>query len=215
MNELYSLNDLKFVGENKDSDLKVFTYANPKLILVEYLKSIFDNIKLKDKLIISTAFPTEAFFSSFRENSDNANLMFKYKRGINILLNNQSIQKYLGNVLKGDKYGYLENFNISVLSWSFDPIDRDILGDILVRTLFLAQETGYFLKRGITDFFVDSYNDQQDEKIIANHALFYRDIKVIGKRLIFANKPISKDNVPIIEDIVVKQYLLQLQIDLG
>jgi hypothetical protein len=214
MAESYSLNDLKFIGENKDSDLKVFTYANPKLIIVEYLKNIFSNIKLNDSIIISTSFPTENFFSAFRQNSDNANLMFKYKRGVNVLLNNQSLQKYLGNVLRGDKYGYLENFNISVLTWSFDPIDRDILGDLLVRVLFLAQETQYFLKRGLTDFYIDSYNDNQDEKLIINHALFYRDIKVVGKRLIFATKPAEGSNIPLIQDVITTEYMLQIDVEI-
>ncbi len=201
------LNDIQFLPINQNyitnTDLPIPSYANPKIIFAEYLQNIFKNIKLSSHIMISTAFPSETYFSAFRVNDGSNQLDYQYKRGINIALQNQSAKRFIGNVLRNDVYGFLEDFSLSFYVWSFDPLDRDVLGDFVLRILFEAQESFYLLKRGIPDFVIENYKDFQDEKLILNHPIFYREISASGKRLIFGKK-VNRDWHTTIEDIQSK-----------
>lgn len=225
MSEVY--NDISFLPIsqtlNTDTDIPLPSYANPKIIFVEYLKNLFGRLNLSTKIIISTAFPSEVYFTGLKKNissqientslTPDGGLDYAYKRGINILLKQQKISKYVGNILRNDVYGYLEEFTLSFYVWSFDPLDRDILGDFVVRVLYEAQESQYLLKRGIPDFYVSDYRDEQDEKVILNHPLFYRDITALGKRLIFGKKT-TQENIVFIEDVISNGYPVQIEIQL-
>lgn len=189
------LNDLRFlnIAQNylPNTDLPIPSYPNPKLILVEYLQNIFNQLNLKNKLSITTAFPSGTYFTTLRTaTGDNE---FLFKRGINISLENQGSRRFVGNVLKDNIYGFLEEFKASFFVWSFDPIDRDVLGDFILRLLLEAQESFYFIKRGIPDFIIEHYRDNQDDSIIANHPLFYREISASGKRFIFGKRVDRED----------------------
>lgn len=199
------LADIQFLpisqNQNTNSDLPINSYVNPKIIFTEYLQNIFKGIKLKSEIMISTAYPSEAYFSAFRINDGSNQLDFKYKRGINIGLENQKTRRFIGNVLRNEVYGFLEDFSASFYVWSFDPLDRDVLGDFVLRILFEAQESKYLLKKGIPDFNLESYKDYQDEKLILNHPIFYRQIFTNGKRFVFGKKIIREIQNVIIQDV--------------
>ncbi|ABJ91464.1 hypothetical protein TMA_069 [Thermus phage TMA] len=198
-------NDLEFlsIAQNyvPNSDLPIPSYPNPKLVFVDYFKNIFNQLNLRNPLSITTSFPSATYFTTLKNaNTDNE---FLFKRGINIALDNQGSKRFIGNVLKKDIYGFIEEFKVSFFIWSFDPIDRDVLGDFVLRLLLEAQESFYLLKRGIPDFVIERYNDSQDEKIIANHPLFYREVYASGKRLIFGKKiPREEAYFGIIRDVL-------------
>jgi len=189
-------NDLEFlnIAQNyvPNSDLPIPSYPNPKLVFVDYFKNIFNQLNLRNPLSITTAFPSATYFTTLQNaNGDNE---FLFKRGINVSLDSQGSRRFIGNVLKKDIYGFIEEFKISFFVWSFDPIDRDVLGDFVLRLLLEAQESFYLLKRGIPDFIIERYNDNQDDKIIANHPLFYREVYSSGRRLIFGKKIPREEN---------------------
>lgn len=198
-------NDLEFlnIAQNyvPNSDLPIPSYPNPKLVFVDYFKNIFNQLNLRNPLSITTAFPSATYFTTLQNaNGDNE---FLFKRGINVSLDSQGSRRFIGNVLKKDIYGFIEEFKISFFVWSFDPIDRDVLGDFVLRLLLEAQESFYLLKRGIPDFIIERYNDNQDDKIIANHPLFYREVYASGKRFIFGKKiPREEDHFGIIKDVL-------------
>ncbi len=178
------INDLKFLlraqgNNNVPGSLPDPSYTIPKIVLKEYLESIFKSFNLKNPVFISTAYPSESFFSQGQ--SQDGKITVKYNRGVSIVLKSSNIQRYIGSTIsqyqEEDIQAMLEKQSIDVVYWSVDPLDRDKGADLVKRLLLEGLYSKYFLVKGMFIFYIDSSRDEDEpEKIVTPTSMLYKHI---------------------------------------
>jgi hypothetical protein len=155
------------------------SYTIPKIVLKEYLESIFKSLNLKNPLFISTAYPSESFFSQGQ--TADGKISTTYNRGISIILKSSNIQRYIGSAIsqyqEEDIQVMLERQSIDVVYWSIDPLDRDKGADLVKRLLLEGLYSKYFLVKGMFIFYIDSSRDEDEpEKIVIPTSMLYKHV---------------------------------------
>jgi len=196
------INDLKFLlraqGNNSvPGSLPDPSYTIPKIVLKEYFESIFKSLNLKTPLFISTAYPSESFFSQGQ--TSEGKISVKYNRGISIVLKASNIQRYIGSAIsqyqEEDIQTMLEKQSIDVIYWSIDPLDRDKGADLVKRLLLEGLYSKYFLVKGMFIFYIDSSKDEDDpEKVVIPTSMLYKHVISISTyRFIWGRRKSSED----------------------
>jgi len=178
------VNDLKFLlraqgNNNVPGSLPDPSYTIPKIVLKEYLESVFKSLNLKNPLFISTAYPSESFFSQGQ--TPDGKMGVTYNRGISIILKSSNIQRYIGSAIsqyqEEDIQAMLERQSIDVVYWSIDPLDRDKGADLVKRLLLEGLYSKYFLVKGMFIFYIDSSRDEDEpEKLVIPTSMLYKHI---------------------------------------
>jgi hypothetical protein len=178
------INDLKFLlraqgNNNVPGSLPDPSYTIPKIVLKEYLESVFKSLNLKNPLFISTAYPSESFFSQGQ--TSDGKISSKYNRGVSIILKSSNIQRYIGSAIsqyqEEDIQVMLERQSIDVVYWSIDPLDRDKGADLVKRLLLEGLYSKYFLVKGMFIFYIDSSRDEDEpEKVVIPTSMLYKHV---------------------------------------
>jgi hypothetical protein len=178
------INDLKFLlraqgNNNVPGSLPDPSYTIPKIVLKEYLESVFKSFNLKNPLFISTAYPSESFFSQGQ--TSDGKISLAYNRGISVVLKSSNIQRYIGSAIsqyqEEDIQVMLEKQSIDIVYWSIDPLDRDKGADLVKRLLLEGLYSKYFLVKGMFIFYIDSSRDEDEpEKIVVPTSMLYKHI---------------------------------------
>ncbi len=197
------INDLKFLlraqsNNNVPGSLPDPSYTIPKIVIKEYFESIFKSLNLKKPLFISTAYPSESFFSQGQ--TSDGKISATYSRGISIVLKSSSIQRYIGSAIsqyqEEDIQVMLERQSIDVVYWSIDPLDRDKGADLVKRLLLEGLYSKYFLIKGMFIFYIDSSRDEDEpEKIVIPASMLYKHIISISTyRFIWGRRKNREDH---------------------
>jgi hypothetical protein len=196
------INDLKFLlraqgNNNVPGSLPDPSYTIPKIVLKEYLESIFKSFNLKNPLFISTAHPSESFFSQGQTSGGKIDI--KYNRGISIILKSSSMQRYIGSAIsqyqEEDIQVMLEKQSIDVIYWSIDPLDRDKGADLVKRLLLEGLYSKYFLVKGMFIFYIDSSRDEDEpEKLVIPTSMLYKHIISISTYRFIWGRRKNKEN---------------------
>jgi hypothetical protein len=197
------INDLKFLlraqgNNNVPGSLPDPSYTIPKIVLKEYLESVFKSLNLKNPLFISTAYPSESFFSQGQ--TLDGKISTTYNRGISIVLKSSNIQRYIGSAIsqyqEEDVQVMLERQSIDVVYWSIDPLDRDKGADLVKRLLLEGLYSKYFLVKGMFIFYIDSSRDEDEpEKVVIPTSMLYKHIISISTyRFIWGRRKNREDH---------------------
>lgn len=202
-------NDLKFLPfkQNLDSvfDIKP-AYLNPKVVFKEYFEKLFDKLNLHHKVHIYLSYPTEVYFKQLL--TPNEGLDHSYKRGLVIYLEGQKLIKYIGNVLRNDIYGWIESFNLVLMHWNLDHLDRDIMGDFILRAVLEGIESKYFLIKGIPIVNLKSHQESAEDFAAINQVLYKKRIDIEGYRFIFLKRALKGEEA----EEIIRQISLTVDI---
>jgi hypothetical protein len=212
------LNDLKFLlraqgNNNVPGSLPDPSYTIPKIVIKEYLESIFKSLNLKNPLFISTAYPSESFFSQGQ--TPDGKISTTYNRGISIILKSANIQRYIGSTIsqyqEEDMQVMLERQTIDVVYWSIDPLDRDKGADLVKRLLLEGLYSKYFLVKGMFIFYIDSSRDEDEpEKIVVPTSMLYKHIISTSTYRFIWGRRKNKEDSAIIRQIYIDGFSISI-----
>jgi hypothetical protein len=208
------INDLKFLlraqgNNNVPGSLPDPSYTIPKIVLKEYLESVFKSLNLKNPPFISTAYPSESFFSQGQ--TSDGKISATYNRGISIILKASNIQRYIGSAIsqyqEEDVQVMLEKQSIDVIYWSIDPLDRDKGADLVKRLLLEGLYSKYFLVKGMFIFYIDSSRDEDEpEKLVIPTSILYKHIISISTYRFIWGRRKNREDHGIIREINVNGF---------
>jgi hypothetical protein len=206
MYDLESLtNDLKFYLIFKTLVLYLVHYL---LLLILFQNSYqrilgkyFSAFNLNNPILISTAYPSEAFISQAQ--TEDGKIDTKHKRGISIVLKSTRIERNIGAIVsqyqKEEVHALLERQELEVVYWNLDPLDRDRGGDLLKRLLLEGTHSKYFLIKGLSIFYINGSSDDQDTLNIVSptNILFKHNIDLSVYRFLW-----GRGKTPLAETII-------------
>lgn len=195
-------NDLKFLPFNQSQE--VFSdilpqFSSPKIIFKEYFDLVFRAIKLKNPVHIHLSYPTEVYFKQLL--TTNNNLEYEYKRGLVIYLTQQKPVKYIGNVIRNNVFGWLEYFDMTLLHWNLDSLDRDYFGDFILKVVLEGLESMYFLRKGIQVVNLLNYSEEAEDLPTINQVIYKKIIRLEGTRFVFLERRAKGEGYEIIREI--------------